>query len=69
MNINLQGVESESCPSFANSLKSGKPVFTEIGSTLADALSIPLVGCNSVATAKNRVDRMVSLKFVSIFLK
>ncbi|GJQ69159.1 hypothetical protein Trydic_g6314 [Trypoxylus dichotomus] len=56
------GVESENCKSFNNSLKAGKPVFTEVLSTIADGLASPFPGYNAVATARDLVDRMLVVK-------
>ncbi|GJQ81219.1 hypothetical protein Trydic_g20438 [Trypoxylus dichotomus] len=56
------GVESVCCAGFANSLKAGKPVHTESKPSMADGLAVPVVGYNSVQTAKNYVDRMVVVK-------
>ena len=46
----FQGVEPERCPSMANALKAGKPVFTPTTASIADGLTVPTVGCNAVAT-------------------
>ena len=55
----FQAVESEQCPSFSESLKAGKPVYTKTLPTLADGLAVPLVGANSFTTAKDLIDRCV----------
>ena len=49
--ITVIGVEPERCPSFANALKAGTPVFTPTTPSIADGLTVPTVGCNAVATA------------------
>lgn len=46
-----QGVEPERCASFANSIKHGRPTFTATEASLADGLTVPVVGCNALATA------------------
>merc|ERR1712241_50547 len=48
-NIEIIGVEPERCPSFANALKAGTPVFTPTTASIADGLTVPTVGCNAVA--------------------
>jgi hypothetical protein len=57
----FQGVEPERCPSFANALKAGKPVFTPTTPSIADGLTVPTVGCNAVATALPLIDKMVQV--------
>ena len=57
----LQGVEPERCPSFANALKAGTPVFTPTTASIADGLTVPTVGCNAVATAAPLIDKMVQV--------
>jgi len=67
-NIKIIGVEPERCPSFANALKAGKPVFTPTTPSIADGLTVPTVGCNAVATALPLIDKMVQVseEWVSI---
>merc|ERR1719225_596550 len=67
-NIEIIGVEPERCPSFANALKAGTPVFTPTTASIADGLTVPTVGCNAVATAAPLIDRMVQVseEWVSI---
>merc|ERR1711936_904473 len=60
-NIKIIGVEPERCPSFANALKAGTPVFTPTTASIADGLTVPTVGCNAVATALPLIDRMVQV--------
>lgn len=55
----VQGVESEKCPGFTRSLEAGVPVKVDVEPSIADGLAVPLVGFNSVETAKNYVDKMV----------
>ena len=57
----FQGVEPERCPSFANALKAGTPVFTPTTPSIADGLTVPTVGCNAVATALPLIDKMVQV--------
>merc|ERR1719414_1584201 len=47
-NIEIIGVEPERCPSFANALKAGTPVFTPTTASIADGLTVPTVGCKAV---------------------
>ena len=47
----MQGVEPERCASFANSMKYGTPTYTATEASLADGLTVPVVGCNALATA------------------
>ncbi|VDO95372.1 unnamed protein product [Soboliphyme baturini] len=55
------GVEGESCPSFTKAMQSGKPEFATINPTLADGLSVPLIGYNAYKTAKKFVDKVVTV--------
>merc|ERR1719400_2923739 len=66
--IKIIGVEPERCPSFANALKAGTPVFTPTTPSIADGLTVPTVGCNAVATALPLIDKMVQVseEWVSI---
>lgn len=61
----FQGVESDKCASFSKALEVGQPAPVAIQSTLADGLAVPLVGYNAFATAKNLIDKMVSIRRVS----
>lgn len=45
----FKSAESDRCPSFANSIKSGKPCHTKSESTIADGLAVSLVGFNGIA--------------------
>jgi len=67
-NIKIIGVEPERCPSFANAIKAGKPVYTPTTPSIADGLTVPTVGCNAVATAAPLIDKMVQVseEWVSI---
>ncbi|XP_047102892.1 L-threonine ammonia-lyase [Schistocerca piceifrons] len=60
--IKIIGVESEKCASFSSALKSKKPVYTPIQSTLADGLAVPKVGYNAFVTAAPLIDKMVVVK-------
>ncbi|KAK3730610.1 hypothetical protein QZH41_018825, partial [Actinostola sp. cb2023] len=62
--IKIIGVESEHCPSFKTALKAGKPVTikTDKGATLSDGLSSQRVGQLPFDLAKNRVDKVVSVR-------
>ncbi|XP_067124480.1 L-threonine ammonia-lyase [Centruroides vittatus] len=63
-------VESENCPSFSAAIKAGKQVYVQPldDKTLADGLSVPVVGINSLETAKNNVDKVVTVKEEDIAL-
>ncbi|XP_071117070.1 L-threonine ammonia-lyase-like [Haliotis cracherodii] len=61
-NVQIIGVESEKCASFAAALNAGKPVYTKITSTLADGLAVPEVGVNAFVTGKPLIDKMVQVK-------
>ncbi|EDQ90436.1 uncharacterized protein MONBRDRAFT_16023, partial [Monosiga brevicollis MX1] len=66
--IEVIGVEGETCPSFSAALKAGEPVTVEVQSTLADGLAVPRVGPTAFAVARDRTDRcvLVSEKEVAI---
>lgn len=66
--VQIIGVESETCPSFAEALKAGKPVYTSTTSTLADGLAVPTVGVNAFVTAAPLIDKMVVVEEQSIAL-
>lgn len=59
--VTIIGVEAEMCPGFKNAMEAGKPTYTTVGSTLADGLSVPIVGVNSFETAKKLIDKMVAV--------
>jgi len=61
--IKVIGVEADKCPSFTKAMEAGKPTYTKCGSTIADGLSVPVVGGNSLETVKvhNIIDRMVTV--------
>lgn len=40
----------------------GKPVTVAVKPSLADGLAVPVVGSNTLALAKNRVDKMVVVR-------
>lgn len=52
-------METEKTASFSNSLEQGKPTYTNLGPTLADGLSVRLVGFNAFATAKKNIDKCI----------
>jgi len=62
-NVKVIGVEADKCPSFTNALEAGRPVYTKCGSTIADGLSVPVIGGNSFATVKfhKLIDKMVTV--------
>uniref|UniRef100_A0A7I5E865 L-serine deaminase n=1 Tax=Haemonchus contortus TaxID=6289 RepID=A0A7I5E865_HAECO len=57
--VEIIGVESDTCPSFQAALKAGKPVKVNIRSTLADGLAVPCVGVNALYTVQGLFDRHV----------
>ncbi|VDM80048.1 unnamed protein product [Strongylus vulgaris] len=54
-----QAVESDSCPSYTEAIKAGKPVMAICKSTLADGLAVPMVGGNALASLEGLVDKSV----------
>ncbi|VDK48095.1 unnamed protein product [Anisakis simplex] len=67
--VKVIGVEAASCSGFkVHSLEAGKPVLSTSLGTLADGLAVPLIGCNSFATAKDHIDRMVTVSEEDISL-
>jgi threonine dehydratase len=60
--VKIIGVEPERAASFAGALAAGRPVRVEMKSTLADGLSVPEVGANAFAIARELVDRMVLVR-------
>eukprot|EP00056_Hartaetosiga_gracilis_P011771 m.180589 g.180589 ORF g.180589 m.180589 type:complete len:460 (-) comp13577_c0_seq6:3048-4427(-) len=60
--IQIIAVESESCPSFSEAMKAGKPVPTKVVPTLADGLAVPTVGANAFHALRKRVDKTVVVK-------
>ncbi|EYC10004.1 hypothetical protein Y032_0058g2936 [Ancylostoma ceylanicum] len=54
-----RAVESDTCPSYTEALKAGKPVMASVRSTLADGLAVPMVGGNALATLEGLVDKHV----------
>uniref|UniRef100_A0AC35F6A6 ACT domain-containing protein n=1 Tax=Panagrolaimus sp. PS1159 TaxID=55785 RepID=A0AC35F6A6_9BILA len=67
-NIQIIGVEADTCPAFTKSLEAGIPVVTQCLPTLADGLAVPLVGVNAFYTAKDYIDKMVQVSEQSIAL-
>ena len=59
-----QAAESEECPGFSESLKVGRPSYVSPKPSLADGLAVPLVGTNSFATAKDKVDKCLAIRWV-----
>jgi len=66
--VQVIGVEPKLCASYTESLAAGKVVDSTAGATLADGLAVPRVGENAFATAKNRVDKMITVDEQSIAL-
>lgn len=61
-------MESEKCPSMTAAISKGYPEASQIMSTLADGLAVPLVGYNAYATVAPLLDRMVSFYSLNAFL-
>ncbi|XP_076057757.1 uncharacterized protein LOC143035096 [Oratosquilla oratoria] len=61
-NVQVIGAESERCASFSEAMKAGRPVYTKAETTLADGLAVPTVGVNAFETAKDLVDKVVTVK-------
>eukprot|EP00731_Ephydatia_muelleri_P018002 Em0011g42a len=59
--VEVIAAESEECPGFSESLKVGRPSYVSPKPSLADGLAVPLVGTNSFATAKDKVDKCLAI--------
>lgn len=59
--VRLIGVEPERAASFTAALQAGHPVRVDLKPTLADGLSVPKVGENAFAVARECVDRTVTI--------
>jgi threonine dehydratase len=57
--VQIIGVEPERAASFTAALAAGKPVPVELKPTLADGLSVPMVGANAFQLARELVDKTV----------
>ncbi|XP_062600738.1 L-threonine ammonia-lyase-like [Saccostrea cucullata] len=66
--VQIIGVEAERCASFTEALKARKPVRTAMSSSIADGLAVPTVGVNAFETAKDLVNKMVTVKEENIAL-
>uniref|UniRef100_A0A8R1UG80 L-serine deaminase n=1 Tax=Pristionchus pacificus TaxID=54126 RepID=A0A8R1UG80_PRIPA len=66
--ILVYGIEAETCPSFTRAYEAGHVITEMAGSTLADGLAVPTVGCNSLATARGLIDKMITVCEESIAL-
>jgi threonine dehydratase len=60
--IEIIGVEPERAASFTAAMAAGHPVKIQMKPTLADGLSVPKVGENAFALARNRVSRTVLVR-------
>uniref|UniRef100_A0A914P7B8 Serine racemase n=1 Tax=Panagrolaimus davidi TaxID=227884 RepID=A0A914P7B8_9BILA len=65
--VQVIGVEAESCPSFANAMYH-KNMPLEPESSLADGLAVPTVGINALYIANGKIDELVSVCEESIAL-
>lgn len=61
-NVLIIGAEADKCAGMKTSLEKGKPTYVMPESTLADGLSVPIVGVNSFATSKGLIDKMVTVR-------
>ncbi|CAL8076051.1 unnamed protein product [Calicophoron daubneyi] len=59
--VQIFGVESECCPAFVESVKARRPVYTKPMPSIAEGLSIPVVGYNTLYTSLGLVDKMVQV--------
>eukprot|EP00053_Salpingoeca_punica_P009377 m.84039 g.84039 ORF g.84039 m.84039 type:complete len:448 (-) comp15003_c0_seq1:173-1516(-) len=57
--VQVIAVQAQNCQSFVRALEAGQPVRSDVSSTLADGLAVPVFGKNSFAICKNRVDKTV----------
>src|SRR4051812_22011423 len=57
--VRIIGAEPERAASYTAALAHGQPVKIQMKPTLADGLSVPMVGANAFAIARSRVDRTV----------
>lgn len=55
------GVEAETCAGFLEALKHGKPTATKFEPSVADGLLVPKVGYNAFRTAKDKLDRLITV--------
>jgi threonine dehydratase len=60
--VKIIGVEPERAASYTAAIAAGKPVKVEMKPTLADGLSVPKVGDNAFAIARERVDRTLLVR-------
>jgi len=60
--VRIIGVEPERAASFTAALKAGKPMKIQMRPTLADGLSVPMVGGNAFELARARVDKTVLVR-------
>ncbi|KAK4475615.1 hypothetical protein MN116_000889 [Schistosoma mekongi] len=60
-------VESNLCPSFKEAMCAGKPVYTEDCLSSADGLAIPMIGVNSFETARQLVDKVITIDEAYIY--
>ncbi|HWD37521.1 MAG TPA: threonine ammonia-lyase [Fimbriimonas sp.] len=59
--VRIVGVESHNAASFAEAIKAGHPVSTNLKPTLADGLAVPQVGSHAFEIAKRVVDDVVQV--------
>ncbi|KRX90231.1 L-threonine dehydratase catabolic TdcB [Trichinella pseudospiralis] len=64
--VQVVGAIAESCQTFSESMKAGKPTTVTLRPTLADGLAVPTFGCNAFKTVQSLVDRIVSVSETSI---
>ncbi|CAB3403907.1 unnamed protein product [Caenorhabditis bovis] len=59
--VHIYGIEAETCPSFSEAYKVGVPVKAVAKSSLADGLAVPMVGGNSLESAKGLIDKVITV--------
>mmetsp|Transcript_6876 Transcript_6876/g.15785 ORF Transcript_6876/g.15785 Transcript_6876/m.15785 type:complete len:410 (-) Transcript_6876:9-1238(-) len=58
--VKVYGVEPEFAASYNMALEAGRPVHTEVQTTLADGLAVPMVGAHAFEVARHYVDECVT---------
>lgn len=59
--VQVIGVEPAHVPSFSTAIAAGRPVAVPVRPTLADGLAVGIIGEQSFAIARDRVDRIISV--------
>ena len=58
--VKVYGVEPEFAASYNTALDAGRPIHTEVQTTLADGLAVPMVGAHAFEVARHYVDECVT---------